>query len=77
MHPCKIGLARACVQLFHQFGLPFAMPALFRSVSWSTFFIFDSFIIVAFINISFAPPETKQRTLEEMNEIFEHGQPSW
>ncbi|KAK9250050.1 general substrate transporter [Lipomyces tetrasporus] len=31
----------------------------------------------AFIHVWFVLPETKQRTLEEMDEIFEHGDPAW
>ncbi|KAK9357809.1 general substrate transporter [Lipomyces starkeyi] len=59
------------------FGLGFAFPPLFRSIRWRVFFILGSFNIAAFINVWFAAPETKQHTLEEMDEIFEHGQPPW
>ncbi|KAJ8098978.1 general substrate transporter [Lipomyces tetrasporus] len=41
------------------------------------FFIFGSFNIVAFIHVWLLAPETKQHTLEEMDEIFEHGDLSW
>ncbi|KAK9243443.1 general substrate transporter [Lipomyces tetrasporus] len=59
------------------FGLGFAVPPLFRSISWRVFFIFGSFNIAAFVNVWFAAPETKQHTLEEMDEVFEHGRPPW
>ncbi|KAK9234226.1 general substrate transporter [Lipomyces kononenkoae] len=59
------------------FALGFAVPPMLRSISWRMFFIFGSFNIAAFIHVLFALPDTKQRTLEEMDEIFEHGQPLW
>ncbi|KAK9366201.1 general substrate transporter [Lipomyces kononenkoae] len=59
------------------FALGFAVPPMLRSISWRMFFIFGSFNIAAFIHVLFALPETKQRTLEEMDEIFEHGEPLW
>ncbi|KAK9350342.1 general substrate transporter [Lipomyces doorenjongii] len=59
------------------FALGFAVPPLLRSISWRMFILFGSFNIAAFIHVLFALPETKQRTLEEMDEIFEHGEPLW
>ncbi|KAK9489391.1 general substrate transporter [Lipomyces doorenjongii] len=57
--------------------LALTMPALLRTIRWRVFFIFGSFDIAAFIHIWLCAPETKQRTLEEMDEIFEHGEPVW
>ncbi|KAK9384438.1 hypothetical protein V1515DRAFT_618071 [Lipomyces mesembrius] len=57
--------------------LALAVPPLLRSISWRLFFIFASLNVMAFIHIWFAAPETKQRTLEEIDEIFEHGEPFW
>ncbi|KAK9241819.1 general substrate transporter [Lipomyces tetrasporus] len=59
------------------FALGFAVPPLLRSIKWRLFFLFGSFNIAAFIHVLLAMPETKQRTLEEMDEIFEHGDPLW
>ncbi|KAK9320917.1 general substrate transporter [Lipomyces orientalis] len=59
------------------FALGFAVPPLLRSLKWGMFFLFGFFNIAAFINVLVAVPETKQRTLEEMDEIFEHGKPLW
>ncbi|KAK9311085.1 general substrate transporter [Lipomyces starkeyi] len=59
------------------YALGFAVPPLFRSISWRMFFMFGSFNIAAFIYVWFAAPETKQRTLEEMDEIFEYDEPLW
>ncbi|KAK9248732.1 general substrate transporter [Lipomyces tetrasporus] len=59
------------------FALGFAVPPLLRSMKWGMFFLFALFNIAAFIHVLVAVPETKQRTLEEMDEIFEHGKPLW
>ncbi|KAK9344088.1 general substrate transporter [Lipomyces starkeyi] len=59
------------------FALGFAVPPLLRSIQWRLFFIFGSFNMAAFIHVWFAAPETKQRTLEELDEVFEYGEPLW
>ncbi|KAK9335451.1 general substrate transporter [Lipomyces starkeyi] len=57
--------------------LALTVPPLLRSISWRLFFIFASLNVMAFVHMWFAAPETKQRTLEEIDEIFEHGEPFW
>ncbi|KAK9426923.1 major facilitator superfamily domain-containing protein [Lipomyces doorenjongii] len=57
--------------------LALAGPSLLRSIQWRLFIIFGSFNIGAFIYAIFRVRETKQRTLEEMDEVFEHGEPVW
>ncbi|KAK9428329.1 general substrate transporter [Lipomyces doorenjongii] len=59
------------------FVLALAMPPLLRSIQWRVYIIFGSFNIGAFIYVLFWVPETKQRTLEEMDEVFEYGEPVW
>ncbi|KAK9319781.1 general substrate transporter [Lipomyces orientalis] len=59
------------------FVLALLMPLLLRTISWRVYIIFGSFNIAAFIYVFFWVPETKQRTLEEMDEVFEHGEPVW
>lgn len=59
------------------FALGLAVPPLLRAIQWRLFFIFASFNIIAFLHVWFLAPETKQRTLEEMDEVFEHGDPLW
>ncbi|KAK9311055.1 general substrate transporter [Lipomyces starkeyi] len=54
-----------------------SVPPLLRSIRWGLFFMFGSFDIAAAITVWVAAPETKLRTLEEMDEIFEHGKPLW
>ncbi|KAK9319830.1 general substrate transporter [Lipomyces orientalis] len=59
------------------YALGFAVPPLLRAISWRLFVIFASFNVAAFIHIWFRMPETKKLSLEEMDEIFEHGEPIW
>ncbi|KAK9365191.1 general substrate transporter [Lipomyces kononenkoae] len=59
------------------FALAIVVPVLLRSIGWAMFILFALFDIMAFIHVWVAAPETKQRTLEEMDEIFEHGPPLW
>ncbi|KAK9237162.1 general substrate transporter [Lipomyces kononenkoae] len=59
------------------FALGLAVPPLLRAIQWRMFFIFGAFNMAAFIHVWLAAPETKQRTLEEMDEVFEHGEPLW
>ncbi|KAK9357685.1 general substrate transporter [Lipomyces starkeyi] len=57
------------------------------ATNWATNFVlgfglayvllFGALNMAAFIHVLCALPETKQRTLEEMDEIFEHGVPLW
>ncbi|KAK9471252.1 general substrate transporter [Dipodascopsis tothii] len=57
--------------------LGFGVPPLFRVISWRMFLIFGVLNVLACVHVFFAFPETKQRTLEEMNLIFEPGPPLW
>ncbi|KAK9323791.1 general substrate transporter [Lipomyces orientalis] len=59
------------------FALSVALPPLLRTIRWRVFVIFGCLNVAAFIHVWFVFPETKQRTLEEMDEIFEHGEPVW
>ncbi|KAK9235038.1 general substrate transporter [Lipomyces kononenkoae] len=57
--------------------LGIAIPTLWRIITWRLFIIFGSFSVLAFIFVWLLVPETKQRTLEEMDEVFQHGEPLW
>ncbi|KAK9384134.1 general substrate transporter, partial [Lipomyces mesembrius] len=60
-----------------EFALSLAVPPMFRAISWRILFIYVSFNFATFIYIWIAAPETMLRTLEEMDEVFEHGEPVW
>ncbi|KAK9489157.1 general substrate transporter [Lipomyces doorenjongii] len=59
------------------FALGLSVPSLLRSIRWRLFFAFASFNIGAFIHVLVGAPETKRRTLGELDEIFEYGESLW
>ncbi|KAK9375626.1 general substrate transporter [Lipomyces chichibuensis] len=69
-----VSLALACRWTVN-FAVGFAILPLLRVTTWGIFTMFGLLNLGASSLIYFAAPETKQRTLEEMDEIFEHGQP--
>ncbi|BGP51352.1 hypothetical protein JCM10450v2_007290 [Rhodotorula kratochvilovae] len=64
-----VSLSTATNWMFN-FALAYATPPAFRNQQWRTYFIFMTFNIVAAIHIFFMFPETKSRTLEEMEDVF-------
>ncbi|KAK9236971.1 general substrate transporter [Lipomyces kononenkoae] len=59
------------------FTVSLVMPLLYRVIAWRLFIIYGAINLASFFYVLFFIPETKQRTLEEMDEIFEHGEPIW
>ncbi|KAI9640946.1 high affinity glucose transporter [Ciborinia camelliae] len=57
--------------------LAFAVPPLLKNINWKMYMIFATFNGLAFIHIFLSAPETKGRTLEEMDEVFDSGLPAW
>ncbi|KAH3943387.1 hypothetical protein HBI56_110270 [Parastagonospora nodorum] len=57
--------------------LAFAVPPLLWSINWKMYMIFGTFNAVAFIHMFLTAPETKGRTLEEMDIVFDSGIPAW
>jgi len=58
-------------------ALAFAVPPLLTSISWKLYMIFAVFNALALIHMFLALPETKGKTLEEMDEVFDSGRPAW
>lgn len=58
-------------------AIGFAVPPLLWSINWKMYMIFGTFNALAFIHVYLAAPETKGKTLEEMNDVFEVGKPAW
>lgn len=54
-------------------ALAFGVPPGFSSIAYKTYFIFGTFNFAGFIHVLFMFPETKGRTLEEVEEIFAQG----
>jgi hypothetical protein len=57
--------------------LAFAVPPLLWSINWKMYMIFGTFNGLAFIHMFLTAPETKGKTLEEMDEVFDRGIPAW
>ncbi|KAF9904955.1 hypothetical protein EC991_002195 [Linnemannia zychae] len=59
------------------FALAYAVPPLLESIQYRTYFIFGGFCIAMTIHVFFMFPETKGRTLEEMDQIFNSEIPAF
>jgi hypothetical protein len=57
--------------------LAYMVPPLLSSINWKMYMIFATFNGMALIHMFLAAPETKGRTLEEMDEVFDSGVPAW
>ncbi len=58
-------------------ALAFAVPPLLWTINWKMYMIFAAFNLAAFVHMFLAAPETKGKTLEEMDEVFDSGRPAW
>ncbi len=58
-------------------ALAFAVPPLLWSINWKMYMIFATFNGLALIHMFFTAPETKGKTLEEMDDVFDSGLPAW
>jgi hypothetical protein len=67
-----VSLATASNWLFN-FALAWAVPPGFSTIAWKTYFIFGTFNFAGFVHVLFCFPETKGRTLEEIEEVFGQG----
>lgn len=67
-----VSLSTAANWLFN-FALAWAVPPGFSSIAYKTYFIFGTFNFAALIHVYFCFPETKGRTLEEIEEVFAQG----
>ena len=58
-------------------ALAFAVPPLLWNISWKMYIVFAAFNGAAFVHMFLTAPETKGKTLEEMDEVFDSGRPPW
>ncbi|KAG0030155.1 hypothetical protein BGZ82_007545 [Podila clonocystis] len=59
------------------FILAYAVPPALQHIQYRTYFIFAAFCVAMTIHVFFMFPETKGRTLEEMDEVFNSDVPAW
>ncbi|KAE8453652.1 MFS sugar transporter [Mollisiaceae sp. DMI_Dod_QoI] len=57
--------------------LAFGVPPLLWNINWKMYMIFATFNGAAFIHMFLTAPETKGKTLEEMDDVFDSGLPAW
>jgi MFS family permease len=57
--------------------LAFAVPPLLWNINWKMYMIFATFNGLALIHVFLSAPETKGKTLEEMDDVFDSGVPAW
>ena len=67
-----VSISTAANWLFN-FALAWAVPPGLSSIAYKTYFIFGTFNFAAFIHVFFMFPETKGRTLEEIEDVFAAG----
>ncbi|KAG0207179.1 hypothetical protein BGX28_001517 [Mortierella sp. GBA30] len=59
------------------FILAYAVPPALENIQYRTYFIFAAFCVAMTIHVFLMFPETKGRTLEEMDELFKSDVPAW
>ncbi|AGO12317.1 AaceriAEL042Cp [[Ashbya] aceris (nom. inval.)] len=59
------------------FALAMFVPTAFKNITWKTYIIFGTFSVVLTIHAYFAFPETKGKTLEEIDEMWDARIPAW
>ncbi|KAG0082673.1 hypothetical protein BGZ92_011501 [Podila epicladia] len=59
------------------FVLAYAVPPALENIQYRTYFIFAGCCVAMTIHIFLMYPETKGRTLEEMDELFNSDVPAW
>ncbi|MCJ1413126.1 MFS sugar transporter [Ptychographa xylographoides] len=58
-------------------ALAFAVPPLLWTINWKMYMLFAAFNGAAFCHMFCTAPETKGKTLEEMDDVFDAGRPAW
>ncbi len=57
------------------FALAYFVPPAFENIKWKVYVVFGVFCISMFIHVFFLFPETAQKPLEEVEEIFDDSTP--
>ncbi|CAN6655852.1 hexose transporter Hxt13p [Trichomonascus vanleenenianus] len=70
------GLTGAANWAFN-FALAMFVPTAFQNITWKTYIIFGVFCFCMVIHVFLLFPETKGKTLEEIDQIWEEKIPAW
>lgn len=71
-----VGLATSANWAFN-FALAYFVPPAFHNIQWRSYLIFGVFCICGFVHSFLMFPETKGRTLEEIEDLFKGTVPAW
>ncbi|SCV04979.1 LANO_0G15830g1_1 [Lachancea nothofagi CBS 11611] len=67
----------AAVNWAFNFALAMFVPSAFRNITWKTYIIFGVFSVCLTIQTYFMFPETKGKTLEEIDQMWADNIPAW
>ncbi|CAR30852.1 hypothetical protein ZYGR_0P01540 [Zygosaccharomyces rouxii] len=70
------GLCTAVNWIFN-FALALFVPSAFKNLTWKTYIMFGVFCVALTINTFLLFPETKGKTLEEIDQMWEAHIPAW
>lgn len=70
------GLCTAINWIFN-FALALFVPSAFKNLTWKTYIMFGVFSVALTINTFLMFPETKGKTLEEIDQMWEAHVPAW
>jgi len=71
-----VGLSAATNWIFN-FALAYFVAPAFTNIQWKTYIIFGVLCFAMIFHIFFTYPETKGRTLEEIDIVFDSDLPPW
>ncbi|PWN35852.1 uncharacterized protein FA14DRAFT_179218 [Meira miltonrushii] len=66
-----------CANWIFNFALGYFVPPAFENIQWKVYLIFGVFNVAMFIHVFFCFVETKGKTLEEVEEVFNSGLHAW
>jgi MFS family permease len=70
------GICTAADWIFN-FAIGMFTPSAFANITWRTYIVFAVFCFVMTIHVFFLFPETKDKTLEEITQIWDEKIPAW
>lgn len=67
----------AAVNWIFNFALALFVPSAFKNITWKTYIMFGVFSVALTINTFLMFPETKGKTLEEIDQMWDAHVPAW
>lgn len=77
MERAKGSAVSAATNWAFNFALAMFVPSAFKNISWKTYIIFGVFSVALTIQTFFMFPETKGKTLEEIDQMWADNIPAW